>query len=148
MCIQCKCSYIISINDFALSDLLVKPPKKADLLKLMSDIAFQWNLIGECLEIKYAYLASLQNKPSRDIDKLAEVLQCWMDTMPKPVTWNTILQTIGSPPIESKVTVMKMEEFLKCEYLYIPSNLGNCILLIFTFVLLLKNQKCVLHDET
>ena len=121
----------ICINDFALSDLLVKPPKKADLLKLMSNIAFQWNLIGECLEIKYAYLASLQNKPSRDIDKLAEVLQCWMDTMPKPVTWNTILQTIGSPPIENKFTVMKMEEFLKCEYLYNPSKLDNYIFVNF-----------------
>ena len=92
----------------------------------MSGIAFQWYIIGECLGIKYTHLASLQSKTSRDIDKLAEVLQFWMDTKPKPVTWNTILQTIESPPIGNKVTVMEIEEFLKCECLYNPSKLGNC----------------------
>ena len=81
----------------------------------MSSIAFKWYIIGECLGIQYTYLASLQGKNSSDIDKLAEVLQLWMDTMPKPMTWNTIMQTIEKPPIESKFTVMKMEEFLKGE---------------------------------
>ena len=83
----------------------------------MARIAFQWYIIGECLGIQYTHLASLQSKTSRDIDKLAEVLQIWMDTMPKAVTWNTILQIIESPPIESKSTIMKIEEFLKCECL-------------------------------
>ena len=88
----------------------------------MSNIAFKWYIIGECLGIQYTYLATLQGKTSSDIEKLAEVLQLWMDTMPKPFTWNTILQTIESPPIESISTVMKMEEFLKCEYLYNSLN--------------------------
>ena len=83
----------------------------------MTDIAFKWNIIGVCLGIKHAYLASLQSKQSSDIEKLAEVLQLWIDKIPKPVTWNTILQTIESPPIESKSTIMKIEEFLKCECL-------------------------------
>ena len=81
----------------------------------MSSIAFKWYIIGECLGIQYTYLASLQGKNSSDIDKLAEVLQLWMDTMPKLMTWNTIMQTIEKPPIESKFTVMKMEKFLKGE---------------------------------
>ena len=88
----------------------------------MSGIAFQWNIIGECLGIQYTHLASLQSKTSRNIDKLSEVLQLWMDTKPKPVTWNTILQTIESQPILSKVTAMEIERFLKCECLYNPSN--------------------------
>ena len=98
--------------------LLEKHPSKSDLLLLMSGIAFNWYIIGIRLEIDYAFLASLQSKTSRNIEKLAEVLQLWMDTMPKPVTWNTILQVLESPPIKSKFTVMKMEEFLKCECLY------------------------------
>ena len=113
----------------------------------MSSIAFKWYIIGECLGIQYKYLASLQGKTSSDIDKLAEVLQFWMDTMSKPVTWNTILQTIESPPIESKFTVMKMEEFLKCECLYNPVNLVFVFLLIFAFLSLLKKHNCVLHEE-
>ena len=125
--------YIVVTNDFARSDfyLLEKHPEKCDLLKLMTGIAFQWYIIGECLGIQYTHLASLQYKTSRDIDKLAEVLQLWMDSIPKPVTWNTILQTIESPPIESKVTVMEIEEFLKCECLYNLSKLGICIFVSF-----------------
>ena len=87
----------------------------------MSGIAVKWYIIGEYLGIQYTFLASLQSKTSNDIEKLAEVLQNWMETMPKPVTWNTILEVIESPPIESKLSVMKMEEFLKCECLYNPS---------------------------
>ena len=113
--------------------LLEKHPSKSDLLQLMSSIAFKWYIIGECLGIQYTYLASLQSKTSSDVEKLSEVLQIWMDTMSKPVTWNTILQTIESPPIESKFTMMKMEEFLKCEFLYNPSNYVIVLLLYFVF---------------
>ena len=110
------CVHICFVSDdFSLFDILAKPPNKSDLLKLMSGIAFQWYIIGEVLGIKYAYLASLQSKTSSDIDKLAEVLQLWMDTMPKPFTWNTILEVMESPPIENKIIVMEMEMFLKCE---------------------------------
>ena len=125
----CIHSYIDSIytytfcHEFALSDLLGKPPKKCDLLQLMSRIAFKWCIIGECLGIQYTHLATLQRQTSEDINKLAKVLQLWIDTMPKPVTWNTILQTIESPPIESKLTVMEMEKFLKCECLYNPNKI-------------------------
>ena len=110
----------------------------------MSSIAFKWYIIGECLGLQYTYLASLQSKTLSDIDKLAEVLQLWIDTMSKPVTWNTILQTIEKPPIESKFTVMKMEEFLKCECLYNPSEFGICIFLISAFVSLLRKHNCIL----
>ena len=114
--------YIVITDDSDLSDLLGKHPEKCDLLKLMSGIAFQWYIIGECLGIQYTHLVSLQSKTSKDIDKLAEVLQIWMDTMPKPVTWNTILEIIESPPIESKFTVMEMEKFIRCECLYNPNK--------------------------
>ena len=137
----CIYIYIIVTDDHAFSDLLETCPEKCDLLKLMSDIAFKWNIIGECLGIKYVYLASLQSKTSKDIEKLAEVLQLWMDTMPKPVTWNTILQTIESPPIETKFVVIEIEKFLKGESLYSPRKLGYCILVDFVLVSsLLKNQ--------
>ena len=104
----------------------------------MSDIAFQWKIIGECLEIKNKYLASLQSKTSSDIEKLSEVLQLWMDTMPQPVvTWNTILQKIESPPIENKSVVTEMEIFLKCKcpnYVFIRFLKNNDTLLIIVFV--------------
>ena len=130
----CIYIYIIVTDDHALSDLFDKCPEKSDLLKLMSDIAFKWNIIGECLGIKYVYLASIQSKTSKDIEKLAEMLQLWMDTMPKPVTWNTILQTIQSSHIESKFVAKEIEKFLKSESLYSSKKLGYCILVDFTLV--------------
>ena len=89
----------------------------------MAGIAFKWYIIGESLGIQYTHLATLKSKSTEDINKLAEVLQIWMDTMPESVTWNTILQAIESPPIGSKFTVMEMEKFLKCECLYHPSKI-------------------------
>ena len=89
----------------------------------MSGIAFKWFIIGECLGVQYTHLATLESKTSEDIDKLAKVLQHWMDTMSEDVTWNTILQTIETPPIESKFTAKKMKKFLKCECLYNPNKI-------------------------
>ena len=89
----------------------------------MSGIAYKWYIIGECLGVEYTHLATLQSKTSEDIDKLAKVLQLWMEGKPEAVTWNTILQTIESPPIECKFTVLEVERFLKCECLYNPSKI-------------------------
>ena len=98
--------------------LLEKRPNKSDLLQLMSGIAFKWCIIGDCLGIQYTYLASLQSKTSSNNEKLAKVLQLWMDTMPESVNWNTILEVLESPPIQSKFILMEMEKFLECECLY------------------------------
>ena len=65
----------------------------------------------------------MNNSNQQDDVKLSKVLQHWMERMTKPVTWNTILEVIGSPPIQNKSVVMEIEKFLECEYLYnIPSN--------------------------
>ena len=39
--------------------------------------------------------------------------------MTKLITWNTVLEIIGSPPIQNKSVVMEIEKFLQCEYLLI-----------------------------
>ena len=118
----------------------------------MSDIAFQWEIIGECLEIKYTYLASLKSKTSSDIEKLSKVLQLWMDTMPKPVvTWNTILQTIENPPIENRSVVTKMEFFFKCKcynYAFIRFSyfIYHCLYKLVVIIVTLCYYSCS-HDK-
>ena len=108
---------------------LEKAPKKCDLLEKMSGIYSWWHTIGERLEIETGELDSLEFSIKRDVEKLSKVLQLWMERMTKPVTWNTILEVIGSPPIQNVSVVMEIEKFLECEYLY--NILSNC-----TFVLL------------
>ena len=97
--------------------MLENAPEKSDLLSLMSGIHNRWYTIGICLEIENGELDSLYNYQYDDV-KLSKVLQLWMERMTKPVTWNTILEVIGSPPIQNKSVVMEIENFLECEYLY------------------------------
>ena len=108
---------------FSIFNSLEEPPKNSDLLKLLYRICSWWPIIGDCLGIESGELDSLHFSNQRDVDKLSKVLQLWMERMTKPVTWNTILEVIGSPPIQNKSVVMEIEKFLECEYLYnIPSN--------------------------
>ena len=89
----------------------------------MSGISNRWYIIGVFLGIEGRDLDSLNSSNQHDVDKLSQVLQLWMERITKPVTWNTILEVIGSPPIQNKSVVMDIEMFLECECLYnIPSN--------------------------
>ena len=83
----------------------------------MSGISNRWYTIGVRLGIKSGDLDSLNSSNQHDNVKL------WMERMTKSVTSNTILEIIGSPPIQSKSVVMEIKKFLECEYLYNnPSN--------------------------
>ena len=89
----------------------------------MSKICNRWYIIGVRLGIESGDLDSLNTSYNHDDVKLSQILQLWMERMTKPVTWNTILEVIGSPPIQNKSVVMEIEKFLECEYLY--NILGN-----------------------
>ena len=98
----------------------------------MSEIRNRWYTIGECLGIKNGDLDSLNSSNQNDDVKLSKVLQLWMERMTKPVTWNTILEVIGSPPIQNKRVVMEIEKFLECEYFY--NILSNCTFVYFACI--------------
>ena len=83
----------------------------------MSKICNEWYIIGVRLEIENGDLESLNTSNHHDNVKLSQILQLWMERMTKPVTWNTILEVIGSPSIQKKSVVMEIEEFLESEYL-------------------------------
>ena len=103
---------------FSIFNSLEEAPKKDHVLKLMFRICSWWPIIGDCLGIESGELDSLRFSNQHDIDKLSQVLQLWMERMTKPVTWNTILEVIGSPPIQNKSVVVEIEKFLECKYLY------------------------------
>ena len=115
---------------------LEKAPQKSDLIEQMSGIYSWWYTIGERLEIEAGELDCLRFSNQRDVEKLSKVLQLWMDRMTKPVTWNTILEVIGSQPIQNKCVVKEIEKFLECEYLY--NILSNCTLFNFAYMASLK----------
>ena len=57
--------------------------------------------IGERHSIDTRELDSLDFSIKCDVDRFSKVLQLWMERKTKPVTWNTILEVIGSPPIQN-----------------------------------------------
>ena len=103
---------------------------------LMSGICNRWYIIGVCLRIKNGDLDSLNSSNQNDDVKLSKVLQLWIERMTKPVSWNTILEVIGSIPIQNKSVVMEIEKFLECEYL---CNILSCCKLGIKCMALLKN---------
>ena len=104
-------------------NLLENTPENSDLLNLLSTIHNKWYIIGARLGIKTGQLDCLISSNQHDDVKLSKVLQLWMDGMTKPVTWNTILDVIGSPPIQNESVVMDIEKFLECEYLKIGNKM-------------------------
>ena len=101
-----------------------KAPENSELLKLICGISNRWYTIGVCLGIKSGDLDSLNSSNQHDDVKLSKVLQLWIERMTKPVTWNTVLEVIGSPPIQNRSVVIEIEKFLQCKYLY--NILSNC----------------------
>ena len=56
---------------------------------------------GHAIGIDIRELDSLDFSIKCDVDRFSKVLQLWMERKTKPVTWNTILEVIGSPPIQN-----------------------------------------------
>ena len=92
--------------------MLEKRPMKKDLLRLLNPIKYQWIEIGELLNIPYGDLKTLQSFPSPDANKLSEMLQIWIDKQCSPVTWQTIIDIVGNPPVKNKALVDEIRHFL------------------------------------
>ena len=87
-------------------------PRKIDLIKLLSPFSYQWIEIGESLNIPYHDLEHLQYSSSPDSYKLSKLLQKWIDMRCSPVTWQTIIDVVGNPPVNNKALAEKIRLFL------------------------------------
>ena len=95
-----------------ISTVLEKRPMKSDLERLLGPISYQWIEIGESLNIPYHVLKRLQSFRSLDANKLSEMLQIWIDMQCSPVTWQTIIDVVSSPPVKNKALVDEIHRFL------------------------------------
>ena len=69
-----------------------------DLTSVLSEIAYDWRSIGESLEVPFGELKSIQYD-SRPDAKLSDTLQKWIDMRTRPVTWETLLDVLETPPV-------------------------------------------------
>ena len=95
-----------------ISEILKKEPSITDLLGLLTDIKHKWNEIGWALEVGRGVLGSCTNSYEEDGNKLATVLESWVDTMVTDVTWETVIAAVEGPIVNHKSTSVRIRDFL------------------------------------
>ena len=88
-------------------------------MSLLHSIKYQWNIIGEQLNVQYGQIKSAEhNVTYNDTMKLSEVLQVWIDKRSYPVSWRVILITIEEPPVGNIKVGDKIRQFLNRPDIY------------------------------
>ena len=81
-------------------------------LGLLTDIKHEWKKIGWALEVGRGVLGSCTQSNEEDGNKLATVLESWVDTMVTNVTWETVIAAVEGPIINHKSTALSIRDFL------------------------------------
>ena len=94
-----------------------------------------WRSIGDGLGVSYSYLQGLAKSNMSNQAKLSCVLQNWLEMDDHgegaPITWNTILDVIKGPLVQTKALAMSIYEYLKQESSVQQS--GKCICNYFNY---------------
>ena len=72
---------------------------KPDLIRLLSPIECKWRQIGQALNISHRDLMKISDQRSKDTNRLADVVQFWLDKQPSEITWTTIITAVELPPV-------------------------------------------------
>ena len=72
---------------------------KPDLIHLLSPIESKWRQIGHALRISHGDLKKISDQRSEDTDRLADVVQFWLDKKPSEITWTTVITAVELPPV-------------------------------------------------
>ena len=72
---------------------------KPDLIRLLSPIECKWKQIGQALKISHGDLKKISDQRSEDTDRLADIVQFWLDKQPSEITWTTIITAVELPPV-------------------------------------------------
>ena len=87
------------------------PPELSDVYSLTKSQSAKWEDIGRSLNVPLNIRKSLRKSGSSDDDKLEEVLDNWIESQKKPVTWSYFIEALES--IEMKNVAKKVKDFLK-----------------------------------
>ena len=89
-------------------------PKKEHLMRLLHEIKYMWNIIGEQLQVHYCDIKSAEYNVAYDnTTKLSEVLQVWIDRRMCEVSWRMIITVVKEPPVEHKNVAENIFHFLR-----------------------------------
>ena len=82
------------------------------MLNLLAPIAQKWKEIGKGLNVAAGPIESVGQSNKRDINKLSDVLQIWMDTWSSLVTWENIIGVVEGAIVAQKNEAQAMRDFL------------------------------------
>ena len=107
LCIENKCIHhypaCLSSYTYLLCNIfihfIVLIENKLDLIRLLSPIEYKWRQIGHALKISHGDLENILDQRNRNADRLADVIQVWLDKRPTEVTWSTIITAVDLPPV-------------------------------------------------
>ena len=102
---------ILLLCNIFISGIISKIPKARDVILLLANVAFQWHLIGDSLEIRYHELQSLRESNQSDIQKLYQVIQIWLERSDNP-TWTKLILAFEEPPLQNKRMAKTIREYL------------------------------------
>ena len=92
--------------------MLQKPPDLRDVLALMRTMSALWNEIGRELDISVNYREVLRrDKSMADDDRLEHILNHWIGSESKDVTWKVLLETLEA--LRRRDVVKKVVHFLE-----------------------------------
>ena len=90
----CYNNYFVAFSD--ITSILKDTPEKYELYHLLHDIMDKWYDIGLTLQVDRSILDDLtHSQDDDDLPKVMKILNCWKDTQPFPVTWETVITAIG-----------------------------------------------------
>ena len=72
---------------------------KLGLIRLLSPIEYKWRQIGQALKISHGDLENILVQRHYNADRLADVIQVWLDKQPSEVTWRTIITAVDLYPV-------------------------------------------------
>ena len=90
---------------------LTKEPEAIDVLTKLAPYDYKWSAIGEALNVKKGFLEGLRESYGRsNLEKLAEILQSWIDTRCSEVSWNKIKAVLEGPIVGMQGIAKKLSE--------------------------------------
>lgn len=94
-------------------DILRKAPGKLELLKLLADIDDKWYYIGLELNVPQSTLDGLKTNPEKNMYKLEQVIETWINTTDENlVTWAIVLTAIEGSIINNRKKASEIRQFL------------------------------------
>ena len=85
------------MQNFLLFIVLIE--NKLGLIRLLSPIEYKWKQIGQALKISHGNLENILVQRHYNADRLADVIQFWIDKRPSEVTWHTIITAVDLYPV-------------------------------------------------